>query len=78
MNGPQHDLKRLIIPCINTMTSSFDNDMALKEAMQEQQFIDSDILDDLHEAIRETEPEDWTPEEVNEILEYEVRCLRAE
>ena len=60
------------------MTSSFDNDMALKEAMQDQQFIDSDILDDLHEAIRETEPEDWTPEEVNSILEHEVRCLRAE
>jgi hypothetical protein len=59
------------------MTSSFDQDMALKEAMQDQQFIDSDILDDLHEAIRETEPEDWTPEEVNSILEHEVRCLRA-
>ena len=60
------------------MTSSFDQDMALKEAMQDQQFIDSDILDDLHEAMRETEPEDWTPEEVNAILEHEVRCLRAE
>ena len=62
----------------HTMTSSFDHDMALKEAMQDQQFIDSDILDDLHEAIRETSPEDWTPEEVNEILEHEVRCLRGE
>jgi hypothetical protein len=62
----------------HTMTSSFDHDMALKEAMQDQQFIDSDILDDLHEAIRETSPEDWTPEEVNEIIEHEVRCLRGE
>lgn len=78
MNGPDHDLKLIMFLCINTMTSSFDHDIALKEAMQDQQFIDSDILDDLHEAMRETEPEDWTPEEVNEILEYEVRCLRAE
>ena len=63
---------------LHTMTSSFDQDMALKEAMQDQQFIDSDILDDLHEAIRETSPEDWMPEEVNAILENEVRCLRGE
>ena len=47
----------------HTMTSSFDQDMALKEAMQDQQFIDSDILEDLNDAIRETQPEDWTPEE---------------
>ena len=60
------------------MTSSFDQDMALKEAMQDQQFIDSDILDDLEEAIRETSPEDWTPEEVNADLELEVRYLRGE
>ena len=59
------------------MTSSFDQDMA-KEAMQDQQFIDSDMLDDLEEAIRETSPEDWTPEEVNADLELEVRYLRGE
>ena len=59
------------------MTSSFDQDMA-KEAMQDQQFIDSDMLDDLYEAIRETNPEDWTPEEVNADLELEVRYLRGE
>jgi len=41
------------------MTSSFDQDMALKKAMQDQQFIDSDMLDDLHEAVSETNPEDW-------------------
>jgi len=41
------------------MTSSFDQDMALKEAMQDQQFIDSDILDDLYEAVSETNPKDW-------------------
>jgi len=46
--------------------------------MQDQQFIDSDMLDDLHEAIRETSPEDWTPEEVNADLELEVRYLRGE
>ena len=60
------------------MTSSFDQDMALKEAMQDQQFIDSDILDDLEEAIRETSPEDWTLEEVYADLELEVRYLRGE
>jgi len=59
------------------MTSFFDQDMA-KEAMQDQQFIDSDILDDLEEAIRETNPEDWTPEEVYADLELEVRYLRGE
>jgi hypothetical protein len=60
------------------MTSSFDQDMALKEAMQDQQFIDSDILDDLHEAIRETNPEDWTPGEVYADFELEVRYLHGE
>jgi hypothetical protein len=62
---------------INTMTSSFNQDMALKEAMQDQQFIDSDMLDDLEEAIRETNPKDWTPEEVYPDLESEVRYLRG-
>jgi len=60
------------------MTSSFNQDMALKEAMQDQQFIDSDIFDDLEEAMRETNPEDWTPEEVYADLEAEVRYLRGE
>ncbi len=59
------------------MTSSFNQDMALKEAMQDQQFIDSDMLDDLEEAIRETNPKDWTPEEVYPDLESEVRYLRG-
>lgn len=63
--------------CINTMTSSFNQDMALKEAMQDQQFIDSDMLDDLEEAIRETNPKDWTPEEVYPDFESEVRYLRG-
>ena len=60
------------------MTSSFDQDMALKEAMQDQQFIDSDIFDDLEESMRETEPEDWTLEEVYADLESEVRYLCGE
>ena len=60
------------------MTSSFNQDMALKEAMQDQQFIDFDIFDDLEEAMRETNPEDWTPEEVDAYLESEVRYLRGE
>lgn len=60
------------------MTSSFDQDMALKEAMQDQQFIDSDIFDDLEEAMRETNPEDWTPKEVDADLESEVGYLRGE
>lgn len=59
------------------MTSSFNQDMALKEAMQDQQFIDSDMLDDLEEAIRETNPKDWTPEKVYPDLESEVRYLRG-
>lgn len=59
------------------MTSSFNQDMALKEAMQDQQFIDSDMLDDLEEAIRETNPKDWTPEEVYPDFESEVRYLRG-
>ena len=60
------------------MTSSFNQDMTLKEAMQDQQFIDSGIFDDLEEAMRETNPEDWTPEEVYDDLEAEVRYLRGE
>jgi len=59
ISGPEHDLKLLTFLCTFIMTSSFDRDMALKEAMQDQQFIDSDILDDLYEAVSETNPEDW-------------------
>jgi len=73
INGPKYVLKLLTFLCINTMTSSFNQDMALKEAMQDQQFIDSDIFDDCEESMRETEPEDWTPEELCADLELEGR-----
>lgn len=43
---------------IPDVTSSYGPDW-FKESMQDEQFILSDIADELEEAMRDTTPEDW-------------------